>query len=154
MISYFVTGKDEIYERAKKELHLLGCDKPVLKDKSGKPYIEGNELYISVSHSGSLGCFALSSNPIGVDLEMKEPQKYKSVLSSFTKEEREEIKTYEQLLCHLTVREAYVKLTGEQLWKTFTKGEYIKGEFFLEGVRQDISVSHIKNEEYVISICE
>lgn len=40
---------------------------------SGKPYIEGNPVYFSYSHSGTLVACAVSAVPVGIDIEQIRP---------------------------------------------------------------------------------
>ncbi|MBQ8178756.1 MAG: hypothetical protein IJ033_06175 [Clostridia bacterium] len=39
------------------------------KDADGKPYIEGNSIKVSISHSGEYLAIALSNNDVGIDIQ-------------------------------------------------------------------------------------
>ena len=45
----------------------------ILREEKGKPYIEGNPLYISISHSGDFAAIAIESKPVGIDVEVIKP---------------------------------------------------------------------------------
>ncbi len=54
---------------------------------SGKPYVEGNPVYFSISHSGNMVFCALSEFPIGVDIEQIRPIPEKAWRRIFTENE-------------------------------------------------------------------
>ncbi|MBO5249022.1 MAG: 4'-phosphopantetheinyl transferase superfamily protein [Clostridia bacterium] len=45
----------------------------ILHAPSGKPYVAGNSVYFSISHSDHLVACVLSSNPVGIDIEYLHP---------------------------------------------------------------------------------
>ena len=45
----------------------------IIREDSGKPYVEGNLCYFSLSHSGETVVCAVSDKPIGVDVERIRP---------------------------------------------------------------------------------
>jgi len=47
----------------------LGINKPITYKLNGKPFLEGDKNYISISHSHHFVAFAVSEIPIGIDLE-------------------------------------------------------------------------------------
>ena len=47
----------------------LGINKPITYKLNGKPFLEGDKNYISISHSHHFVAFAFSEIPIGIDLE-------------------------------------------------------------------------------------
>lgn len=53
--------------------------KDEIKEEGGKPYIQNNPIYFSISHSNSLLGIAFSKNPIGFDIEIKEEKDYKKI---------------------------------------------------------------------------
>lgn len=42
----------------------------ILLDENGKPYVQGNPVYISLSHSGNWAVCAMDQKPVGVDVEV------------------------------------------------------------------------------------
>lgn len=47
---------------------------PCVKDLFGKPYLEGQETRISISHSGPLAAIILSPDAVGVDVQQWDPR--------------------------------------------------------------------------------
>lgn len=87
---------------------------------SGKPVAEvrGKEVSVSLSHSGDFVACAVSSAPVGIDLEIKREVK-PSLLKALNEEELEFVNKSEDkdsaFLRIWTAKEAYLKLTGEGL---------------------------------------
>ena len=91
----------------------------ILREEKGKPYIEDNPLYISISHSGDFVAVAIDRAPMGIDIEEIKPvhkklkdrictdSDLKYVLSWDNKTE-ENLKTLEIW----TAKEAYFKKIG------------------------------------------
>ena len=44
-------------------------DAAVCHDRRGRPRVEGDELFVSVSHSGRVAVIAVARRPVGVDVE-------------------------------------------------------------------------------------
>lgn len=54
----------------------LNCSPKEIEIKlfpSGKPYLEGNPVYFSISHSGNLVACVVSHRPVGIDVELVRP---------------------------------------------------------------------------------
>ncbi len=45
----------------------------ILREEKGKPYIKGNPIFISVSHSGDYAAVGFHTSPIGLDIEVLKP---------------------------------------------------------------------------------
>ena len=54
----------------------------VLED-NGKPYVDGNSVYFSISHSDKLVGLAFSKSKIGLDIEKKKKRNYREILKHF-----------------------------------------------------------------------
>jgi len=96
---------------------------------SGKPVAEvkGNEVFVSLTHSGNFVACALSNNPVGIDLEVKRDFNPR-VLKALCDAEREFVaKSKDEAIAFLkiwTAKEAYLKMTGEGL-AGFSKAEVL-----------------------------
>ena len=87
-------------------------------DENEKPYIEGNPLYISVSHSGNWAVCAIADKPIGVDVEEIRGVQEKFVVRTCSEGERAYIRYGDAgYLSRFwecwTAKEALFKLTGK-----------------------------------------
>lgn len=90
-------------------------------DEKGKPYIKGNPLYFSISHSGSFVACAIDSRPVGIDIEAyrnipdtlaKRFCTEEELLFIFEKSDKINVKKFFSVW---TAKEAYLKCTGEGL---------------------------------------
>lgn len=87
----------------------------IKRTESGKPYIEGETVYVSLSHTDSLTVCAVSDSPIGADAEKIRPVKSKEkILSRYIGEEISEIDD-EEFLKMWTAFESHIKYFGETL---------------------------------------
>ena len=98
-----------------------------LTEANGKPYIEGNPFYFSLSHSGNYAVCAISDSPIGVDIE-KEKELSERIKGRFAKN-----------IVEWTEKEAKGKLTGVG---------------FFDDTIGDFVFSHHKTPDgYMITVC-
>ena len=59
-------------------LQSLGISNAVLhRHPNGQPYLTGCNLHVSISHSDQMVACALSTNPIGIDIERIKPLDFK-----------------------------------------------------------------------------
>ena len=75
--AYENLSKRECERKAEAELirQLLGDEAEMMHDEDGKPYLKDSSLHVSVSHSKSRLCIALSANTeAGVDIEDLHPR--------------------------------------------------------------------------------
>ena len=108
----------------------------------GKPYIGGNPLYISLTHSKSYGAIATDTVPVGVDLEIIRGRSHEVLIRRFPQREQTEINSERDFLIHWTARESYIKMRGETLASTFKRIEFFGGKIYLDGNGQPCSIRH------------
>ena len=125
----------------------------IKRTQNGKPYIEGNPLFFSVSHSGDTAVIAISDKPVGVDLEVVRERKYESVLSRFTPRERAEICSFSDFLKHWVVREAYIKLHGDTLAEMLNSLEYTDGVLKDGGKAASCAVQVFDEGDLIYAVC-
>lgn len=153
MIEIYLCGKD-LHSRLDKILkRKLTAPFVILRTANGKPYVEGNPLHFSLSHSGEKGIIALSDRAIGVDLEIFQHRLRESVIERFTARERAEIASERDFLIHWTAREAYVKLYGLTLAESWTRIEFFDGKVYLDGEAQRVKVQHYNFDFGIAAIC-
>lgn len=87
-------------------------------DDDGKPFVEGDPLYCSISHSGAWAVCAISDKPVGVDLEVIRGTQEKYMQRICTSEELHYIRygdegCFARFFECWTAKEALFKLTGQ-----------------------------------------
>ena len=125
----------------------------IKRTANGKPYIAGDPVHLSISHSNGICAIALSDGPVGVDTEAAGRKTCKAVLSSFSDEERAEITCERDFLEHWTAREAYVKLIGGGIWQYFRRLSFIHGRLLLDGEPLPVQTAFCRGERAVTAVC-
>ena len=88
----------------------------IIYGENGKPYIKGNGLFYSLSHSGTLAVCAVSDSEIGVDAEQISRADFKIAKRIFTDREIAFIDgSAEKFIRLWTLKESYMKYCGSGL---------------------------------------
>ena len=154
MNKLYLTTAEGIYDRLDNLLfNFTGKRQTVLKTTEGKPYIGGNPLFFSLTHSGNKGLIAISDRPVGVDLELFKDRLHLAVYSSFTDREQAEIVSEDDFLKHWTVREAYVKMHGKTLAETLKSIEYYGGNLYFKGEKQACTLQTYRFDFGIATVC-
>lgn len=125
----------------------------ILRTENGKPYIDGNPVFFSISDSGERAVIALSDRPVGIDLEVFKNKERLSVVSRFTEREQAEICCERDFLIHWTAREAYIKLYGLTLAKMLKRIEFCDGILSIDGRPQNVKFSFYNFGYGIAAIC-
>ena len=136
-------------------------DSQVIVGEHGKPMIDGLEF--NLSHSGSLVLCAVSDRPVGCDVEeLREAPRgvaerhfsdsEQAYLSQFSEEE------YDKEFFRLwTMKESYVKMTGEGLRVPFEEYELViegaEVRVIRKGEMQECYLHKVDLQGHLISIC-
>ena len=96
-----------------------GLDEHVIFDNNGKPYIPGNPIYFSISHSGNKVMVVIANCVVGCDIQIMKPEFLSLADRYFTEIECKEIKgsqnPVETFYKLWTIKESYMKATGKGL---------------------------------------
>lgn len=146
MIEIYRTDNTKVHEKVKILLaRKLGGGIKIFKTQNGKPYIEGDPLYFSVTHSADGALIAICDNPIGIDLEFCRPKRYGSILSKFTDNEKTEIGDNDRrFFINWTMKEAYIKMSGGTLARDLKRLEYYKNKLYCDGT--EVNCGYIYKE--------
>ncbi|MBE7049455.1 MAG: 4'-phosphopantetheinyl transferase superfamily protein [Ruminococcaceae bacterium] len=94
----------------------------IKKKKNGKPYVENENVYFSLSHSGNMVLCGVSDFPIGVDIQEMTDYNPPVAKRFFKQNEQRAISAAENsedkknmFFRIWTLKEAYAKMTGEGL---------------------------------------
>ncbi len=128
-------------------------DYKILRTEKGKPYLEGNKVYFSISHTKGTAAVAFADNPVGIDIEYT--RKYSAAAERmFDDTERKYALESDSNFTKIwTLKEAAVKATG----KGIADAKNISFRLFHEKITSSIPDAEIfqtVNNGLVISICE
>jgi phosphopantetheinyl transferase len=95
---------------------ILGPEAEILTEENGRPFVKGNPVFFSMSHSDALLVMAVDIYPVGIDVELMKERNFAKLSSWFF---GEHIADCEGFYKHWTRFEAGLKLAGMTL---FSKG--------------------------------
>ena len=81
-------------------------------NENGKPYVNGNPIYFSVSHSYDLLVIGVHDSPIGVDVECMKERNFAALAKEFGFDADDKESFYKQW----TLYEAEVKMVGSTIF--------------------------------------
>ena len=134
----------------------------------GKPELLYNENYtgkkidFNLSHSGKYAVLAVSDKPVGIDVEHLKKDRIAVAKRFFCKEEYEKIVNAPVsikdtlFLEYWTMKEAYVKRTGQGLYTPLDSFEINRGEDGISSVNQEeiyFATFFLEKEMYCVSVC-
>ena len=134
-----LAGELLVLQTLKKEYNIDGV---IECDEKGKPYLKGNEIFISIAHSGEYVACAVDESPIGIDIEKIRDIDFKITNRVCSEEEKEYLFENEAEKLYRfyeiwTAKEAFFKMRGtgienfklvnilELNRKVFNLGEYM-----------------------------
>jgi 4'-phosphopantetheinyl transferase len=62
---------------------ILGPDAEILTEENGRPFVKGNPVFFSMSHSASLLVMAVDNHPVGIDVELMKERNFAKLSSWF-----------------------------------------------------------------------
>lgn len=142
MFELIFCDKINVYQELEKAVarHICGSFE-IKRTENGKPYINGNPVYFSISHSKQKAVIALCNKPVGVDIELFGERKYANILSRLSTEEQNEINGKQAgFLKNWTAKEAYIKMLGGTLNEYLKRLEYRQGKIFLDKIPQNCDI--------------
>lgn len=136
------------------------------EDEKGKPYLLGNDLYFSLSHSGTYIACAIDTHPVGVDIETPRAVEPRVINHCCTAQESlyvcadpmtrtdplpAQSEEAVRFLTLWTAKEAYLKFTGEGLTGGLKNIVTIENGK-LKSTINDKHLTAIIQKDYVLSI--
>ncbi len=115
-------------------------------DPSGKPYLFGKNLYISLSHSGEYVAAAVSDSPVGIDIQCYRPMVDSHMKRLCSEEESEYLKTQpkSEFFRLWTAKEAYIKCFSVSLAD-------VKRKSFLRP-SEEYDLTFEQNDDYALTV--
>lgn len=109
----------KLFKEGLKTLGYENYDEKVALEESGKPYIPGNPIYFSMSHSGTKAMVVISDSEVGCDIQLKKSEDTSLADRFFTETECNEINSSDNHSLTFykmwTLKESFMKLTGKGL---------------------------------------
>ncbi|MDE6001674.1 MAG: 4'-phosphopantetheinyl transferase superfamily protein [Clostridia bacterium] len=145
----------ELEETLKKALsEIMGGGYEIKRTDNGKPYIEGNPVFFSISHSGGDGVILISDTPCGVDLEIIKDRKFDSYYKRLSEREKSEIHGNAKLfLTNWVAKEAYIKYFGGTIANDLKRLEYFCGTMYCDGKKADCEIKIKYLNRAVCAVC-
>ncbi|MBD5585432.1 MAG: 4'-phosphopantetheinyl transferase superfamily protein [Clostridia bacterium] len=157
MLEIYITANKSVHKKVKIAIARHICGSFAINfNENGKPYVEGDPLFFSITHSKDTAVFALSDKPVGIDLEFIDcKRKIESVLLRFTDRELSEINGNLPLFYeNWVVKEAYIKLICGTIAHYFKQLEYVGKLLYCDGKNVDCNINVLYPENGVIcAIC-
>ncbi len=159
-----IQDENEKNLRTNTYIHLLSILKEINPniqldfDELGKPILLNSNipLYVSISHSKNVFCFALSSSNVGIDIEKKNHLSSEKLLRFYQKclseEESKNTPCTEDEFYRLwTIKESYVKLLGIG-FRILPNEITVRDKVFSSSYSSSYYTS-IERDDYQLSIC-
>lgn len=145
MLEIYSTENESLYKKLEilLERKLKKCFE-IKRNENGKPFIDGNPLYFSLTHSRDIALIAICDKPVGIDLEIcdKGLKSYKHVLNSFSKPEQIWIEKSDKFFfLNWVCKEAYIKMTGGSLGHDLKRLEFYDFRLFFDKKEIDYCVT-------------
>ena len=130
-----------------RDLGLTSYIDKVVVDENGKPYIPGNPIYFSISHSGSKAMVVFSDSEVGCDVQEMKKKAVSLADKYFTDAEKKEkddsedpVRTFYKLW---TLKECYMKSSGKGLALGLKNIDVYDKNY--------ISKSYVVDQKYMVS---
>ena len=130
-----------------RDLGLTSYIDKVVVDENGKPYIPGNPIYFSISHSGTKAMVVFSDSEVGCDVQEMKKKAVSLADKYFTDAEKKEIddsedpvRTFYKLW---TLKECYMKSSGKGLALGLKNIDVYDKNY--------ISKSYVVDQKYMVS---
>ena len=130
-----------------RDLGLTSYIDKIVVDKNGKPYIPGNPIYFSISHSGTKAMVVFSDSEVGCDVQEMKKKAVSLADKYFTDDEKKEIddsedpvRTFYKLW---TLKECYMKSSGKGLALGLKNIDVCDKNY--------ISKSYVVDQKYMVS---
>ncbi len=139
-------------------LHRCGVlDTDMRYTQKGKPYLAGNPLYFSLSHSGAYAACAIGQKAVGVDIQKIVPVSQRAVLRFCTAEEQRCLSGSHDLERDVirlwALKESWLKAAGKKPADMFKASFRLRGTI-AKGPRGFVYRLYETIPGYILALCE
>lgn len=155
MLKLYYCDKNDIENTLKNVITPNICgDYRIERTQNGKPYIVGNPLYFSVSHSDNRAVIAICDKPVGVDCEIIRERKISGISKRLSEREQAEIGGNTlNFLYNWTAKEAFIKMIGGTLASCLKHLEFFESKIYMGGKLQNCTVKFENQPNFVVAVC-
>lgn len=132
---------------------LLGKNVEVLNKKSGAPYVVGEDSFVSVSHKKNFVVVGISSERVGVDVELIEEKDSVFKIAKKYFGEKIENEDYDSFYCSWTKKESLGKITEKGITRGLLSLD-TSAEVFLDKEGKTIFFNHFKFDKYIVTVAD
>ena len=126
----------------------------ILRTENGKPYIESNPLFLSVSHTKDKLFLVFADENVGIDAEqMQREVQFCHIVKKFPLEEREEITSIQSFLRHWTAKESVVKWLGGTLARDLYTLTFSNGVMRYREIPLPVHFAFLQLDECLLCLC-
>lgn len=127
----------------------------LLYGENGKPFLSGNPVYFSLTHSWDATAVAVGCAPVGLDMEyLKKTRKYAGIFKRLSPDERAEIADADSFYRNWTAKESYIKFGGGSLGEMFDRLSFVRGTLTDGGGDANVKISFFTQNEYLLALCQ
>ncbi len=148
-------GAGYLLRYALTEENIFSENLEIIKTERGKPYLKDyNNLFFSISHSGEYVFLCLADGEIGVDVQKIVPVSEKLKSYVLTEREHESLKEEKDFFIFWTIKESYLKLTGEGVAYGLKKVQIdLKKKILsLDGENKNLFIKTFDKENHVFAV--
>ncbi len=139
-------------------LRLCGLSEEGLRtDPDGRPWLEGNPAFVSLSHSGDYAACVIAKRPVGVDIQRIVPIRERTVRRFCTGEEWDSMAGRPDFMrrsvAHWTLKESYLKASGVSTAGAFAAGFQLDPDGSVQGPDGWEFALCDQVEGYLLAVC-
>lgn len=138
-----------LFMNALKELNIDYKEIEIYYNSNDKPYIKDQNIFYNISHKGNYVCIYVSSKDVGIDIEIIKDYNETTLNYVSTEKERKKIKNSLDFYTLYTLKEAYFKMLGTNIFD-MKDVEFYLNKKITSNKKVIPIVKH--NKDYVISI--
>jgi 4'-phosphopantetheinyl transferase len=159
-----IIGEILVRSEACKRLNIKSRELEFSYNENDKPYIKNSNIHFNISHSGDWVMVAISSSPVGIDIEkirkanMDLAKRYFSDAEVYDLELLSTLKRQSYFFDLWTIKEAYLKMLGKGLTKSLNTFTICKteGQFKIKSDNKFLENCYVKqynfDKEYKMAV--
>ncbi|WMJ84419.1 4'-phosphopantetheinyl transferase family protein [Oscillospiraceae bacterium LTW-04] len=133
-------------------------DVDICYTEKGKPYLAGNDLYFSLSHSGEYAACVIDKKVIGVDIQKIVAVSQRAVSRFCTEEELQYLNNshdyYRDVIRLWALKESWLKATGKSAADMFNASFTLRADGTVDGPEGFEYRLYERIPDYILAVCQ